>query len=40
MPHIESNAAIWKAETPHLPPTQAYVLGGKEDWDWEAGRWR
>ena len=40
MPHIESNAAIWKAETPYIPTTQAFVDAGKKDWDWEKGAWR
>jgi len=43
MPYIDANDEIWKTEegaTPYIPPTQKFVHGEKEDWDWERGLWR
>ena len=40
MPHIEANVAIWKAETPFLPPAQQFVTEGRTDWDWDACKWK
>lgn len=40
MVHIETHAALWKAETQPIAPGSVFVHGGKEDWDWVKGRWK
>ena len=40
MPHLDANQAIWKAETPFIPPEQVFVSADKTDWDWERGCWK
>ena len=40
VPHLDANQALWKAETPYVPPDQPFVHAEKTDWDWDRGCWK